>query len=381
MVRPTLLLAFALTPNRFGSMELFGIELARQFERKQWNVVFCFEGEPTSAVRDHFHALPNVTLEILPDQSSMSAASIAHFARIVRRYQPQVVMYWLGGVVRWWPLVGKLLGVKRTVYYDGSSRTAPSLSYRAPAHVRMLMKPLSVVVCVTRFIKACSDREGIIPPEKSQVIYSGVDTARRHGDGQAFRRRFAIPSDRLVALQVSWLVPEKGIDVALRAACLALAQRSDLHFVFCGDGEGRQRYTQAAQDAGIADHVTFTGQVEDLVSSGAFHAADFQLQCSQWHEAFCLAVAEGMSAGLPIVASRIGGLPELVQEGQNGFLFEPASDSQLMQSILKLADSEQLRQEMGRKSRERAELLLNLADNVTKWVEILLADEGSSARS
>jgi glycosyltransferase involved in cell wall biosynthesis len=127
-----------------------------------------------------------------------------------------------------------------------------------------------------------------------------------------------------------------------------------------------------AEELGIAGHVTWTGHIEDLAGSGAFRAADIQIQCSQWHEAFCLAVAEGMSAGLPIVASRIGGLPELVEDGVNGFLFEPTSDVELADAILNLAEDRELRSRMGAKGRERAVENHDLARNVSRWVDVLL---------
>jgi glycosyltransferase involved in cell wall biosynthesis len=236
-----------------------------------------------------------------------------------------------------------------------------------------MMKPLSRVICATRFIKECSDREKIIPAHKSQVIYSASDTQREHGSGVEFRERFGIPADRMVVLKVSWLVPDKGIDVALRAASRTLAERKDLHYVFCGDGEGKARYQQMARDLGIEDHVTWTGQMQDLVGMGAFRAADLQIQCSQWQEAFCFAVAEGMSAGLPIVASRIGGLPELVTEGENGFLFEPASDQMLATHILRLASDAVLREAMGRSSQARAVKDFELKACVQQWVGLVSA--------
>ena len=71
-----------------------------------------------------------------------------------------------------------------------------------------------------------------------------------------------------------------------------------------------------------------------------------------------------MSAGLPIIASRIGGLPELVEDGENGFLFDPTSDVELAHAILRLAADGELRSRMGMKGRERAVANYDLARNV-----------------
>jgi glycosyltransferase involved in cell wall biosynthesis len=174
-------------------------------------------------------------------------------------------------------------------------------------------------------------------------------------------------------LQISWLVPEKGIDLALRAAKRVLEVRQDLQFVFCGDGANRMEYERLAEELGVTGHVTWTGQIEDLVGSGAFRAAEIQIQCSQWHEAGCLAVTEGINAGIPIVASRIGGLPELVEDGINGFLFDPTSEVELADAILALAADEQLRLRMGAKGRERAAANHDMVKNVTLWLDVLLS--------
>jgi glycosyltransferase involved in cell wall biosynthesis len=374
----TALFALAISPDKIGGMETFAAEIARQLrDRGDWNLTLCFESQPPRVVRDFLLAPGNVTLDVLPDQTAMGVKGMKRFWRMLRKHRPSVVLYSLGGAVRWWPIIAQLTGVRRIVYYDQTSRTSTG-RYRAGPQVRWLLSPLSKTVCATQFVKGCSDREGIVPPGKSLVIYSAVDSARQHGSGPGFRERYGIPPDRIMVLQVSWLVPVKGIDIALRAAETVVSLRNDIHFVFCGDGAGRAQYQQLALEMGISSHVTWTGQIEDLSTSGAFSAADIQIQCSQWHEAFCLAVAEGMHAGLPIVASRIGGLPELVVDGVNGFLFDPHDHASLAELILKLSSDKNLRIRMGQAGRECASKNYDLVENVNIWVNLLL--DGATRR-
>ncbi len=372
-------LAYAFSPDKFGGMEAFAKELAIQLKRVGWSLSIWFQDEAPPFVRANLTSPGNVTLEVLEDQQALTFSSNLRFLRLLRKHRPSTFMYSIGGVVRLWPLIARLSGVRRIIYWDQTSRTRDAMNSVGSSRVAWLMKPLTRSMCATRFIKACSDREKIVPPSKSGVIYSGTDTRRQHGDGRDFRHSFNIPDGRLIVLQVSWLVPDKGIDVALRAAQIVLRERDDLQFVFCGDGEFRAKYEALAQELGIADHVTWTGQVQDLVGMGAFAAADIQIQCSQWQEAFCFAVAEGMSAGLPIVASRIGGLPELVSHGENGFLFEPPSPDQLAAAILQLAEDQQARAAMGHVSRQRATSLFDLEARVAEWVEILTSSGNSTA--
>jgi len=365
----------AISPDKIGGMETFAVEIARQLhQRGDWTLTLCFEKPPATLVRDFLLTPGNVSLDVLPNQTGMGFTEMYRFWRLLRKYRPSAVVYSLGGVVRWWPLIARLVGIRRILYKDGTSRTSASEGYRARSHVRMLLLPLSKSVCVTQFIKACSDREGIVPPDKSVVLYNGVDFTRKHGTAEKFKQLYGIPDNRLIVLKVSWLVPVKGIDMALRAAQRVLSVRNDIQFVFCGDGAGREQYQRMALEMGISDHVTWTGQIEDLVASGAFSAADVQIQCSQWQEAFCLAVAEGMHAGLPIIASNIGGLPELVEDGVNGFLFAPHDHASLAELLLKLCSDRKLRIRMGQEGRERASNNYNLVGNVNTWINLLLED-------
>ena len=370
--RPRVLFAVAISPNRIGGFETFAVELARQLDKAGWDLTICFQGSPPPLVEEFLLGPGNVSLAVMRQQLGVGLSNAREFSRLLRRYRPKVLMYSLGGVVRWWPLQGRLAGVRRTVYWDATSRTEKAYGYRASRGVQLVMSPLSEVVCGSKFVQVCSNREGIIPARKSSVIHNSVDNSRTLGDGEAFRQRFGIPRGRMVVLQISWLVPEKGIDRVLSAAARVLEVRKDIQFVFCGDGANREEYERLAEDLGIAGHVTWTGQIEDLPDSGAFRAADIQIQCSQWHEAGCFAVTEGISAGLPIVASRIGGLPEVVEDGVNGFLFDPKSDVELANAILMLAGDSNLRSRMGAKGRERAVENYDVVRNAKLWVDVLL---------
>ena len=152
----------------------------------------------------------------MQNQLGMGLSNVREFLQLMRKYRPTVLMYTLGGAVRWWPLLGRLTGIRRSVYWDQTSRTSKTYGYRASRHVQLAMSALSESICGSKFVKACSDREGIIPPQKSRVIYNAADTSRALGDGEVFRQKYGIPDGRIVVLKVSWLIPEKGIDLVLR---------------------------------------------------------------------------------------------------------------------------------------------------------------------
>jgi L-malate glycosyltransferase len=168
---------------------------------------------------------------------------------------------------------------------------------------------------------------------------------------------------------VSWLVPEKGIDVLLRAMKQVFASGSDVHLIVVGEGPKRSEYEALACQLGIADRVIFTGSISQPTQAGVFDAADICCQMSQWEEAFGLVIAEAMAAGRPVVASRVGGVPELVANGETGFLVDRRDEKEAASRILELVQDRTLRTRMGAAGRERARKFFDLKTNVARLLD------------
>jgi len=145
-----------------------------------------------------------------------------------------------------------------------------------------------------------------------------------------------------------------------------ISQDPRVHFALVGDGAYRDRYQRQAREMGIGDHVTFTGQVEDPMSEGVYAAADVVCQVSRWEEVFGYVIAEAMSSSRPMVATRVGGIPELVEDGKTGFLAERADAQAIADRILKLVADPELRKRMGRAGREVARERFDLVRNVER---------------
>ena len=202
------------------------------------------------------------------------------------------------------------------------------------------------------------------------MIYNSADLSRvDKSEGTEFRRKHSIPEDRTLVAQVSWIIPEKGIGDLLAAARLAVSQNPKIHFVFVGEGAHRERYTLEAIQMGLEGNVTWTGQVEDPMADGVFAAADVVCQVSRWEEVFGYVIAEAMSCGRPLVATRVGGIPELVEDEKTGFVLDRGDVRGIADRILMLASDRELRERMGRAGREVAADKFDLERNVGRVVE------------
>jgi glycosyltransferase involved in cell wall biosynthesis len=225
---------------------------------------------------------------------------------------------------------------------------------------------------VSKYGHECITALDVLPPERFQLIYNGVDLTRVTLDPQRaaeFRKTYSIPDARTLVVQVSWMIPEKGIPDLLRAARLVLSENQSVQFVLVGEGAYREQYMKDAAQMGLSGHITWTGLVQDPFGEGVYDAADIICQVSRWEELFGWMIAEGMAYGKPIVATRVGGIPELVVDGESGFLVERGDSERIADRILELIDDHDLRERMGRAGSEIVTARFDLKRNVAELVD------------
>lgn len=371
---PAVVTVFSLSPRRIGGVEVFARELSAQLAASGWRSVLCFLEEPPSDVRA-FLALPNVTLEALPEAShSARAAPALH--RIFRRHRPDVVLLQFTPFLSIYPWLARLDGVRRIFFVDQGSQPEGWIDTTAPVWKRWLARvitvPLTAVVSISDFNLRVQRSRGLIPAGKTLRIYNAADTTRLHDPslGRAFRARHGIPADRIVVAQVSWMIPEKGILDLLEGMRLAMQRNPALHLVLAGDGPHRPEYEHRARELGLGPHVTWTGLVKDPFGEGLFDAADIVCQLSRWEEAFGYVIAEAMVLERPVVATRVGAIPEIVRHGETGLLIDRGDSAAAADAIVTLAADADLRSRFGRAARARAEREFDVAKNVAELLQV-----------
>lgn len=148
------------------------------------------------------------------------------------------------------------------------------------------------------------------------------------------------------------LHPCKGQGVLIRALPTVLREAPGVEVVFAGGGTERERLERLAAEVGVWDSVKFAGAVPRTELLGAMGEAAVVVVPSR-DEAFGLVNIEAMAMGTPVVASRVGGIPEIVRDGVDGLLFEPENAEELAACLVRLLKNEELRAEMGRNARQR----------------------------
>jgi len=375
-VNRSVLSIFGLSPTRIGGTESHAREVSVQLGRHGWTSVLCFEEPPPAPVRQYLD-LPNVTLEVLRNVWRPTWGPMRDLTRLLRRHRPAILHLQYTGFLSLYPWIGRLLGVEKVFFTDQASRPEGHAISRAPAWkravTRLLNWPLTSVISVSDYNRRCVVGAGLLPEARIVRIYNAVDFGRRiESDRRCveFRRRHGVPPGRSIVLQVSWMIPEKGIVDLLNAARIVLQREPNVHFVMVGEGSSQEEYRRRAQELGIGTHVSWTGLVADPFAEGVYAAADVVCQMSRWEEGFGWVIAEAMAHGKPVVATRVGAIPELVRDGVTGFLVDRGDSSAMADSLIKLIRDSHLRKQMGAAARAVAEAEFDLGKNVGQVLQL-----------
>ena len=366
---------FGVESTRIGGTETFARELSVQLHQRGWQNVLCFLNDPPAHVRE-FLTLPNVSFEVLENSVEPNWNATKRLAHILRLHKPEILHLHFTGFIGVYPWLAKLCSVRQVFFTDQTSRPAGSKPQRAPLWkrglVRLINQPLTKITCVSNYGYECMTSLGLLPNDRYKMIYNSVDFNRAHPDATRaaeFRKRYSIPPDRVLVVQVSWIIPEKGIRELLKAARRVVSQNPNVQFVFVGEGSYRAEYKKEADAMGLSDNITWTGLVKDPFGEGVYDAADMVCQVSNWEEVFGWVIAEGMAYGKPIIGTRVGAIPELIEDGRSGYLVDRADDVGMAEKILTLAEDKQLRERMGCRGRQIANEKFNLSKSVSQLLD------------
>jgi len=221
--------------------------------------------------------------------------------------------------------------------------------------------------CAHRVVANCGAaaerlRDELVPARKISVVANGLDLA-------GYPPRGPIARVRRVAM-VANLRPEKGQDVLLDAAATVVRHFPDARFTLVGGGPEREALRARAESLGLTTAVTFVGHCEDV--PGQLADADMFVLPSR-SEAFPNAVLEAMAVGLPAIASRVGGLLEVIEDGRTGLLVPPGDSSALATAICRLMANAAEAAQLGAAARARA-ATYSFTRMVGKFEEIYLTE-------
>ncbi len=221
------------------------------------------------------------------------------------------------------------------------------------AWARVMAGSCKAIICVSDGVRDHHARRAGLPASRYVVIHNGIDAARyaRNDARRAeLRERWRLGEQDVLCAFVGRLDAQKGIDVLLAAFERAAASDERLHLVLAGDGPQRGLVADAIAHSPGGRRIRLLGFTTDVPS--VLSAADIFCQPSRW-EGFCLAAAEAMAAGLPVAATDVAGLNEVVAAGRTGLLCPPERPEEVADAIERLVADAELRARLGAAGEER----------------------------
>ena len=188
-----------------------------------------------------------------------------------------------------------------------------------------------------------------IPPERVRFIPNGIPPLPT-GDGRRVRSELGIADDAPVVGSVSVLRAQKALDVLIDASQILARDFPDLRVLIAGHGPLRDALQELIHDRGLSDTVRLLGGRRDVPDLLA--AFDVAVTSSDW-EGTPLAVLEYMAAGTPVVATAVGGVPDLIEHRKHGLLVARRDPEELARAVAELLQRPALRKELGGNARDR----------------------------
>lgn len=208
-------------------------------------------------------------------------------------------------------------------------------------------------------------------PDRLFAIYNGLDFTPRAVamERDEFFRSVGLNADKnsIVVGIAARLNPVKDISTLIKAFSKAHAQRPELRLLIAGDGEQMQELKQLTSELCVSDVVCFAGWLSDVDS---FYSAIDVNTLTSLSETFPYSLTEGARAGLPTIASRVGGVPYLIDHGVNGLLFEAGDVDALADHLVSVASDAGLRDRLGRRLYDKAKTEYSIETTINRQVEI-----------
>jgi len=299
--------------------------------------------------------VPHLGRRVSPAQDLRAILSVD---RLIRRVRPDIIhthMAKAGAVGR---IAAISAGVPVRVHtFHGHTLEGyfgPALTRGVVAAERALARRTTALLAVSRQVRDDLLAAGIGTKERFRVLEVGLDLSPFRAAGrstESLRASLRIDAGDPVVGLVGRLVPVKAIDVFLQAVQPLLEARPSLHVVVAGDGPEMAR-VRAAQHLPGGSRIHALGWITDMAA--VYGAIDLMVLSSR-NEGTPLSLVEAGAAGIPVVATRVGGVPDIVTEGANGLLVASDSPRELRGAISRVLDDHELSARLGSTGRTMAE--------------------------
>jgi glycosyltransferase involved in cell wall biosynthesis len=241
-------------------------------------------------------------------------------------------------------IVGKYLSNKPVVVtaHRADITVFPQKSWFARLAAGFVLNRADRVVAVSNLLKERIGSEYGVEEAKIEVVNMGVNSGLfKRRDKSAVRRKLGLPAQKKIVLFAGGLIRVKGVEYLLGAASLLAGELNEVLFVIVGTGSLERDLKSMAERLGVSEFVRFVGERPHGEIPLWVSCADV-VAIPSLDEGLPVVLMEALAAGVPVIATRVGGVPEVVSEGVNGFLIKPGDCEALAERVRLLIREERI---------------------------------------
>lgn len=283
----------------------------------------------------------------VPMRGTWDLASAVSIAWLHRRLRPDLVHWHAArahalGAIAWLLAPGPARILSRRVDFPVR---------RSPGSRLLWALPVEAIAAISEGVREALIQSGVAPG-RIRVVPSGIDLSPfdEPADRVLLRQRFGVGPEEVLAIQAAALAPHKSQSDLLKATSLARGEAPRLRVWIAGEGPLRRSLEEEHRTLGLGTAVRFLGFRDDV--NDLLRAADLFV-VSSYLEGMGTATLDAMAAGLPVVATRVGGIPEIVESDVSGLLVPPRDPAALAAAMVRMANDAALRARFGEAGRVR----------------------------
>jgi glycosyltransferase involved in cell wall biosynthesis len=362
------------SPKKKGSLEEYFLNLTSHLKQEGYTNVFVFNREIEVNLAKLYDEV-GAEIIIVPDVARrIDLATIGRFVRIFKKLCPDLVNFHFAGSSCFNGLVAaRMSGVPSTVWTKHSFNEKGPF-YRKVSRIKTLTSMIFLNGLLAKKVIAVSDgvkKELLsyhLPETKISRIYLGVNLDR-FGQVSTFSeplQDLGIKEGERIISCISQARPEKGLEYLIRALPFVAQVIPNMRLLVVGGGPLTESLQLLARSQGVAEHVLFAGVRNDV--ERIINASEFTVLPSE-SEAQGLVVLESFACGRPVVASNVGGIPEIVTNEVNGLLVPSRDVDALARGIIHLLQDGELLKSLGMAAADKAKIF-DVKSGVARTVDL-----------
>ncbi len=278
-------------------------------------------------------------------------------------------------------LASYLARIPVTITTEHSPSYFPRKKFYSRKVKRFCQKFIDLTIALSRSGQQFLIQQYGIDPGKVRIVPNGVELPESLSEGEKriIRNKLGVRGDALLITTISEVTERKGISLLLQAAQELIEKETSLHFLIIGEGPLKGELQDHYRPYVLSNHISFLGHQEDVMP---FLSISDLFVLPSLGEEMPLSVMEAMAAGVPVIATAVGGIPEIIEHAENGWLVQPGDAHELTRALTRLIEEKERACALAEKAFRMVQTRYSLSGMVSRTEEIyrsLLAEKRGSS--